>query len=72
MIPRRRRSKVRNAAAASLLAIRAQQEANKSLSQEEKQALRRAKKAAKAALVQAKKAEKDQQETVAGWRRQSW
>lgn len=71
LIPRRRRSKVRNGTSVSRLAIRAQQEANKNLTQEEKQALRRAKKAAKAASVQAKKAEKEQQEAVTGSLRQS-
>ncbi|KNB45580.1 glucosidase 2 subunit beta-like protein [Blastocystis sp. subtype 4] len=45
-------------------AIRAQQEANKGLSQEEKQALRKAKKMAKLAKVQEKLAAKEQKEEV--------
>ena len=46
--------------------IRAQQEANKGLSQEEKQALRKAKKAEKAARVQAAKEKKEGESSQSG------
>ena len=46
--------------------IRAQQEANKGLSQEEKQALRKAKKAEKAARVQAAKEKKEGESSQPG------